>query len=264
MFTLTKVLSLFFYPLSLGVFLIGLSLLGQLRGNRAAAGLYTFFALVVLYYPSTEFGVEAIAKPLEARYPAFSPEELPEGDTIVVLGGGIEAAGVYGRWGNLNHASDRVISAAELWQAKKASSIIVSGGSTQGPISEATLMAELLKRLGVPAAAIRLEEKSLNTEGNAREVATLTGASSQHILLVTSSLHMRRAVAYFAAQGFLVTAAPTDHRVPRYSDAVPGWMPQIKHLDTSTAAIHAWVGYWIAKQLGRFDPVISDSSEASA
>lgn len=264
MFTLTKVLSLFFYPLSLGVFLIGLSLLGQLRGNRAAAGLYTFFALVVLYYPSTEFGVEAIAKPLEARYPAFSPEELPEGDTIVVLGGGIDAAGVYGRWGNLNHASDRVISAAELWQAKKASSIIVSGGSTQGPISEATRMAELLKRLGVPAAAIRLEEKSLNTEGNAREVATLTGAGSQHILLVTSSLHMRRAVAYFAAQGFLVTAAPTDHRVPRYSNAVPGWMPQIKHLDTSTAAIHEWVGYWIAKQLGHFDPVISDSSEASA
>lgn len=264
MFTLTKVLLLFFYPLSLGVFLIGLSLLGQLRGNRAAAGLYTFFALVVLYYPSTEFGVEAIAKPLEARYPAFSPEELPEGDTIVVLGGGIDAAGVYGRWGNLNHASDRVISAAELWQAKKASSIIVSGGSTQGPISEATRMAELLKRLGVPAAAIRLEEKSLNTEGNAREVATLTGAGSQHILLVTSSLHMRRAVAYFAAQGFLVTAAPTDHRVPRYSNAVPGWMPQIKHLDTSTAAIHEWVGYWIAKQLGRFDPVISDSSEASA
>jgi len=264
MFTLTKVLSLFVYPLSLGVFLIGLSLLGQLRGNRAAAGLYTFFALVVLYYPSTEFGVEAIATPLEARYPAFSPEELPEGDTIVVLGGGIEAAGVYGRWGNLSNASDRVISAAELWHAKKASSIIVSGGSAQGPISEATRMAELLKRLGVPAAAIRLEEKSLNTEGNAREVATLMGAGSQHILLVTSSLHMRRAVAYFAAQGFRVTAAPTDHRVPRYSDAVPGWMPQIKHLDTSTAAIHEWVGYWVAKQLGRFDPVISNGSETRA
>ena len=51
---------------------------------------------MVLYYPSTEFGVEAIAKPLEARYPAFSPEELPDGDTIVVLGGGIEAEGSMG------------------------------------------------------------------------------------------------------------------------------------------------------------------------
>lgn len=263
MVTLTKVLSLFVYPLSLGVFLIGLSLLGQLRGNRAAAGLYTFFALMVLYYPSTQFGVDAIAKPLEARYPAFSPEELPEGDTIVVLGGGIEAEGAYGRWGDLNHASDRVVSAAELWHAKKAPKIVVSGGSTQGPVSEASRMADLLQRMGVPATAIRLEEKSLNTEGNAREVAALVDTGSRHILLVTSSLHMRRAAALFTAQGFRVTAAPTDHRVPRYPHAVPGWMPRIQHLDTSTAAIHEWVGYWVSKQLGRFEPVVTDSSEVS-
>lgn len=263
MFTLTKVLSLFVYPLSLGGFLIGLSLLGQLRGNRAAAGLYTFFALMVLYYPSTQFGVDAIAKPLEARYPAFSPEELPEGDTIVVLGGGIEAEGAYGRWGDLNHASDRVVSAAELWHAKKAPKIVVSGGSTQGPVSEASRMADLLQRMGVPANAIRLEEKSLNTEGNAREVAALVDTGSPHILLVTSSLHMRRAAALFTAQGFRVTAAPTDHRVPRYPQAVPGWMPRIQHLDTSTAAIHEWVGYWVSKQLGRFEPVVTDSSEVS-
>lgn len=263
MFTLTKVLSLFVYPLSLGVFLIGLSLLAQLRGNRAAAGLYTFFALIVLYYPSTEFGVEAIARPLEARYPAFSPEELPEGDAIVVLGGGVEAEGIFGRWGDLNHASDRVISASELWHAKKAPTIIVSGGTTQGPVSEASRMADLLKRMSVPMAAIRLEEKSLNTEGNAREVSALANADSQHILLVTSSLHMRRAAALFTAHGFRVTAAATDHRVPRYPDAVPGWMPRIKNLDTSTAAIHEWVGYWVAKQLGRFDPVVIDSADAS-
>ena len=69
---------------------------------------------------------------------------------------------------------------------------------------------------------------------------------------------MRRAAAYFTAYGFRVTAAPTDHRVPRYPNAVPGWMPQIKHLDASY--LHEWVGIgW--PQLGRFDPVVSDSSE---
>ena len=258
MFTLTKVLSLFVYPLSLGIFLVGLSLLCQLRGNRAAAGLYTFFALAVLYYPSTDFGVEALAKPLEARYPAFSPEELPKGDIIVVLGGGIEAEGYFGRWGDLNHAADRVVSAAELWHAKKAPKIVVSGGATNGPVSEARRMSDLLERLGVPTAAISLEEKSLNTEGNAREVSAMAKSSAQHILLVTSSVHMRRASALFAAYGFRVTAAPTDHRVARYPGAVPGWMPQIKHFDTSTAAIHEWVGYWVGKQLGSFDPATGD------
>ena len=37
MLTVTKILSLFVYPLSLGLFFVGLSLWGQLRGNRAAA-----------------------------------------------------------------------------------------------------------------------------------------------------------------------------------------------------------------------------------
>ena len=77
MFTLTKILSLFVYPLSLGLFFVGLSLWGQLRGNRAAAGLYTFLALGVIYVPSTQFGVDTFATPLEARYPAFAPEESP-------------------------------------------------------------------------------------------------------------------------------------------------------------------------------------------
>ena len=66
MFTLTKILSLFVYPLSLGLLFVGLSLWGQLRGNRAAAGLYTFLALGVIYVPSTQFGVDTLAAPLEA------------------------------------------------------------------------------------------------------------------------------------------------------------------------------------------------------
>jgi uncharacterized SAM-binding protein YcdF (DUF218 family) len=74
---------------------------------------------------------------------------------------------------------------------------------------------------------------------------------------------MRRASALFAAYGFRVTAAPTDHRVARYPDAVPGWMPQIKHFDTSTAAIHEWVGYWVGKQLGSFDPATDDTVQVA-
>ena len=96
MFTLTKVLSLFVYPLSLGVFLIGLSLLGQLRGNRATAGLYVLRAYGALL-PSTEFGVEAIAKPLEADIPRFLQRStlmvVPLLYWVVVL-----KPGVYGRW----------------------------------------------------------------------------------------------------------------------------------------------------------------------
>ena len=76
MLTLTKILALFLYPLSLGLWFIGLALWGQLRGNRAAAGLYTFIAVFILYFPSTQMGVDMIAAPLEARHPSFAPEAV--------------------------------------------------------------------------------------------------------------------------------------------------------------------------------------------
>ncbi len=254
MFTLTKILSLFVYPLSLGLFFVGLSLWGQLRGNRAAAGLYTFLALGILYFPSTQFGVNTVAAPLEARYPAFSPEELLDGDIIVVLGGGIEAEGKFGRWGDLNDAADRVFAGAELWKANKAPRVIVSGGAIRGTVTSASRASDLLQRLGVSSSVILLEESSFTTQEEAVAIAKVANGS-QHTLLVTSSLHMRRAVALFTAQGFKVTAAPTDHRVHRYPHAIPGWMPTVEHLSTSTAAIHEWVGFWVYDKMGRFDPV---------
>ena len=257
MFTLTKILSFFVYPLSLGLFFVGLSLWGQLRGNRAAAGLYTFLALSVIYVPSTQFGVDTFATPLEARYPAFAPEELPNGDVIVVLGGGVGAERKFGRGGDLNHAADRVPAGAELWKANKAPRIIVSGAAIKGSVTSADHASDFLKRLGVSSNAILLEESSFTTQEEAVAIAKLVDRSS-HILLVTSSLHMRRAVALFNSQGFKVTAVPTDHRVHKYPGAIPGWMPTIEHLSTSTAAIHEWVGFWVYDRLGRFDPVDAD------
>ena len=261
MFTLTKILSLFVYPLSLGLLFIGLSLWGQLRGNRAAAGLCTFLALGVIYVPSTQFGVDTFAAPLEARYPAFAPEELPNGDAIVVLGGGIGAEGKFGRWGDLNDAADRIHAGAELWKTNKAPRIIVSGGAIRGSVTAASRANDLLKRLGVSSSVILLEESSFTTQEEAVAIAKLID-SSNHILLVTSSLHMRRAVALFNAQGFKVTAVPTDHRVHQHPGTIPGWMPTIEHLSTSTAAIHEWVGFWAYDRLGRFEP--ADAGESSS
>ena len=261
MLMVTKILSLFVYPLSLGLFFVGLSLWGQLRGNRAAAGLCTFLAVAVLYFPSTQMGVEMIAAPLEARYSAFSPEELPNGDVIIVLGGGIEAEGQYGRWGDLNDAADRVLVGAELWKAQKAPRIAVSCGASRGSVPGAIRSRDVLLRLGVPSESIVLEETSLTTRAEAANLVTLL-SGAQHVLLVTSALHMRRAAALFDAQGFKVTAVATDHRVHQYPGLIPGWMPTVDHLSTSTAAIHEWVGYWIDEQLGRFEPAERELSSS--
>ena len=261
MLTVTKILALFLYPLSLGLWFVGLALWGQLRGNRAAAGLYTFIALAVIYFPSTQMGVDMIAAPLEARHPAFAPEELPEADLIVVLGGSVAPEGRYGRMRDLNAATDRLFVAAELWHEKKAPSVLVTGAEPYGPIPESTAMRDILERLGVYRVSIQEESTALTTFDSAGAVAQKFSAGDTHMLLVTSALHMRRALSQFQAYGFKVTPAPADHRVRRYPAVVPGFLPTIERLDVSTSAIHEWVGYWVYDLLGRFDQVEPSASD---
>ena len=56
-----------------------------------------------------------------------------------------------------------------------------------------------------------LEERSLNTRQNAAYGAELLKARGiDRILLVTSALHMPRAVALFKAQGLQVSNRPTN------------------------------------------------------
>jgi uncharacterized SAM-binding protein YcdF (DUF218 family) len=252
MLLLTKVLSLLVYPLSLGMILLGLSLMALLRGSRGGGFLWAFLAFGLLYFCSTEFGANALMEPLEARYPAFSPEELPKADAIVVLGGATEGESRFGRGADFNHAADRLFTGAELYLRGMATKIVLSGGSPSGQRSEAVLMAEKLRALGISDDALILETESRTTYENAVQTGGILMAQGRkHILLVTSGAHMRRSVPLFEAQGFQVTAVATDHQIPRYAPLVPGWLPTADRLARSTRAVHEWVGYWVYDITGK-------------
>jgi len=252
MYTLTKILSLLVYPLSLGVLVLALSIAAASVGRRGSSWVLAVLALGLLYFPSTEFGANALMEGLEGRHPAFLPEELPEADAIVLLGGATEGASRFGRGTDYNHAADRLLVAAELYFAGKAPVILVSGGALPPERTEAELMADTLKALRVPGNALLLETASLTTADNAVMSAELLAAAGhRHILLVTSGAHMRRALALFQAQDLQVTAVATDHQIPRYPSVVPGWLPQADHMARSTRAIHEWVGYWVYDLSGK-------------
>jgi len=150
----------------------------------------------------------------ESPYPPVVASSAPQAQAVVLLGGGIRPAGLDGSAANMGAAADRMWMAAELMRAGKAPVVVLSGGSnpTESATSEAQAMQQVLLALGVPQAAMRLEERSRNTRQNASETAALLLPQGQRrILLVTSALHMRRAVRLFQAQGFDVIPAPTDH-----------------------------------------------------
>ena len=84
MLLLSKILSLLIYPLSLGLFLLIATLFLRLSGAGRLANLLTVLVTVWLYVCATEFGANQLLAPLEVAYPAFTEEEMPRADAIVV------------------------------------------------------------------------------------------------------------------------------------------------------------------------------------
>lgn len=187
---------------------------------------------------------------LEQRDPYQAPADLPHADAIVVLGG--NTASGRGNW-FLPFASQtaitRVESAAALYQAGLAPVIIVSGGARTGDISEAQIMAYTLRQMGVPREAIILENVSRTTRENAVDTrGKMQTAHIGKILIVTSSLHMPRALATFRQLGIDAVPAPVRPQIQLPPGSTMNiWLPDELSLWASRSIIKEYAGlllYW--------------------
>lgn len=117
------------------------------------------------------------------------------------LGEPTDAIAILGRGGALR--SERVAVAAELWQAKRAPKIFVSGRF------DAELAIAKLQELGIPNPQVSGESCSRTTEENAQfTAAELHPQGIKKILLLTDFPHMLRAQLLFESFGFHVTTHP--------------------------------------------------------
>ncbi len=188
---------------------------------------------------------------LEQLYPQKLPAELPHADAIVVLGG--NTANNRTNWFepyNKNTAAPRVDTAALLYKADRAPIIILSGAALEGKTSEAQVMARALEQQDIPDRALVLEMQSRNTHENGLYTASqLKARHLSRVLLVTSALHMPRAMAVFKKQGIMAIAAPAAPQIVVPND--PGfsfWLPNMRALDASRSIIKEYAGllaYWV-------------------
>lgn len=151
----------------------------------------------------------------------------------------------------LGLGAGRVWHAAALFHAGKAPLVLVSGGNQpgwDGVQVEADAMRSMLLTLGVPAATIRLEGQSRNTDENAQQSLRLIRATgARRVLLVTSAMHMPRALRTFAAvlsgSGVTVLAASTDvQALPDSLHPLGRWLPDAGSLELSTRALKEYMG----------------------
>mgnify|MGYP006270908179 CR=1 FL=1 len=231
-------------PLGTALSLGALALLLALARRPRGAGLAGAVALSWLLAWSLPPVSEALRGSLEDDYPYRPAATLPMAPVAVVLGGGVDPPATSRVPMNLQAGADRVVHAARLWHAGRVPLLLLSGGADPALSlrSEAAVMAGLLRELGVPGDALLLETASRNTRQNAAySAALLARRGVDRVLLVTSALHMARAVALFERAGLTVIPAATDHEAGERFPAT-GWLPDAAALEGSGRAFKEIVG----------------------
>lgn len=158
----------------------------------------------------------------------------------------------------LGSSPNRLTEALRLYKTGRIRKLVLSGGS--GALfgekqSEAPLARAFLIDLGIPQQDILVEPDSRNTHENAVFTAKLldeTRGRGQRVLLVTSAMHMRRAMACFDRAGIAVTPYSTDMR----GDAIDftdfrSLLPDAWALWTWEFLIKEWVGLLAYRATGR-------------
>lgn len=258
---LSKLLPLLIYPLGLACLLLGGALV--LRRRRSWSLYLVAAAFLLLWLCGNRLVSMSLVRSLEWQY--LPPAELPRAEVIVVLGGGTRSQ-VYPRpIHEIGEAGDRLLYAAYLYHQGVAPHLLLSGGvvAVDGPAlqPEAEAMATLLTLLNVPHDALWLEPRSRNTHENAVETRKLLEPRGiNRIVLVTSAMHMPRAVAIFEKQGFEVVPAPTDFLVtqadwnyyltPSPAVQVFNLLATPEALDNTSRALKEYVGILVYRLRG--------------
>jgi uncharacterized SAM-binding protein YcdF (DUF218 family) len=194
--------------------------------------------------------------PLRRGFAPFSAADVPPGrGAIVLLGAGSRT--VHGRgtdkFSVLNLAgAARVIEAARVFRTMDSPWIVSSGGAAVGrdTVPESETMKTALIQLGVPADRILLESTSRIT----RDEAVLTAAILRDLgvssfVLVTSDLHMRRALATFRHEG--LSPVPAVARDPLDSQRLGlEWLPTQQGIEFGQEIAHDYIGLAWYKLLG--------------
>lgn len=189
---------------------------------------------------------------LESQYAPLPADSLKaqhfvgqKNTVIVVLGGGIYASApeFEGEHSLSDDALMRTFYAAEL--AKKTGlSVYSTGGQVgQNHAAEATVMRQVLIKLGVQPNQTFTETLSKNTWENARNIKEILSKESiDHIILVTSATHMTRALYSFRSHGLHTTPAPCAYRTRHDPYQLRDFLPNGHVLAVSAQALHEYLG----------------------
>lgn len=257
-FLASKILGFLLAPVHVAILLcaVGATLL-YTRWRASGRALTTIGALALLLMGFTPLGAMLTA-PLEARFHE-APRELPAApDGIIVLGGAANAElSAERNWPVLSEAAERLTTPIALMREYPQARLVFSGGSAAllgFPYSETEVAERFWNGVGVDESRVIYEGRSRNTLENAVFTRELVQPKAgERWLLVTSAMHMPRAMGVFRKAGFPVIAFPVDYRARRdiWRLEFPGGA--LGALTLVESAAHEWAGLIAYRLIGKTD-----------
>jgi len=226
---------------------LGRAWLGRWLAGAAILGLLTFGVL-----PGSAY----LARPLQARFPQ---PILPGQVTGIILLTGAELTDDSEAVGlpQLGRHGDRYVSTLRLAARYPDARIVVSGSpigadgrSVLG--SQTGIAKTILEDVGVDPRRLLIEQQSADTCDNASNTwALVRPQPDENWVVVTSAMHMPRAIACFRAAGWArIIPQPDDY------EAFPSWdnlgtVRMVSRLTLLDLAAHEWLGLVYYRLSGR-------------
>ncbi|MCU0230163.1 MAG: YdcF family protein [Acidobacteria bacterium] len=190
--------------------------------------------------PPVAWLLESSLARLGERWPPPPPAEAPP-EGILVFGGGLEGTGPEAPLSA--SSAERLLAALTAAGRWPDAVVVFSGGPGRpGRVGVAQRMAEEAARLGLPGSRIVVEPKARTTRENAvHSAAEARDRGWRRVALVTSPVHLARARASLAREGFLALPAGPLLGDPGRWDAAD-LLPSAAALDRTTGALHEAIG----------------------
>ena len=231
------------------------------RRARFGRGLALTAILVLLAAATLPLGVLLVA-PLEDRFP-LPPPDLPPPEGIIVLGGAIDDPVSAARGETVfDEGGERLTEAVVLAKRFPQARVVYTSGSssfTGAASTEALLARKFMAQMGIDPERVTIEDKSRNTDENARLTAAIVHPKpSQRWIVVTSAFHMPRAMGVFEKAGFHPIAYPVAFRTQgRWPDDLRLSFEPVRNLRIFEIAVHEWIGlaaYWASGRIDHLFP----------
>lgn len=223
------------------VMLLVAAVLYRLRWRRAGHGVVAlstaiFFAIGCGAVP------RMLLRDLQSPYDVEPVIDWAPRNAIVLLSGGTVVAGDEPLQPSY-FADGRLLRAAQLYNACKQGGrecrlLVVGGDSQDHGEAESVVYGRALRKLGIPETDLAFETRSMTTWENAQfSRPMLAEYAPQHMVLVTSGIHLRRALLYFAHFGIAPQPVAGDWLNARREVIPDSW-----NYTVADAALHEYIG----------------------